>query len=91
MPNLRNLFLQSNEIGSRGVRCLCSSPPLAELTQLALWRNDIDDAGFEALANALKEQALRVKTLIIHGNRATFKGKDALQAACAVVDTEVAT
>ena len=75
LPNLQNLYLQANEIGSRGVKFLCEHPPVGKLAQvaerwvaaasaktdcalpslqLALWRNNIDDAGFYALAAAIK-------------------------------------
>ena len=91
LPGLRNLYLQSNEIGNRGVRFLCDNPPPGELTQLALWRNDIDNEGFLVLAEALKAGRLRVRTLVIHGNRATFTGKDALEAACTIMDVRVQT
>lgn len=83
MPQLANLFLHGNEIGSKGVECLCAHAPPHELVQLTLWGNHIGDEGMKALVSAIDDERLRMRQLVIHGNKCSPKMLDKIAYACA--------
>ena len=82
LPNLKELNIQSNNIGAFGASALasaCASGALAELKELNLGYNRIDDTGATALANAFASGALaNLKELNLDCNKVGNAGVSAL-------------
>ena len=89
LPNVADLFVHNNQIGSRGVAALAASPPAGQFSELSMWSNRIGDEGFRALADALQQRRLRVRHITIHQNKAELQAKDRLLAACDDLETVV--
>lgn len=88
MPELKELHLHSNRIGSAGLVAFarkCSPSP--RLALLSLHDNNIGDEGVAALAGAIGAKTFTVERVTLHANAAiTAAGRQTMAAACAGAD-----
>ena len=86
LPQLKELWLQGNQIGNEGMIAFAAaigSGAMAKLTILYLGNNEIGDAGMQAFATACGNGAIpQLKELSLFSNRIGNAGMQAFATAC---------
>jgi hypothetical protein len=77
MCSLRDLFLQTNRIGDRGVEALFTRANLPELKKIQLQDNSVGEAGAKAIDRALRSSTFKCRHLNLLENRFAPDGEAA--------------